>query len=127
MIITVDWDDAEQTILLIALTGTWDADDFRDGIEAIRRNLQEATHPVDLLVCVTDKALMNPPGWVIRIGRDALLGAPMNTGMLVITPNNTAILAFTEIGIQLLGNRYTGKLHTAATVDDARRLIRAHR
>ncbi len=127
MNITVDWDDAEHTILDVVLTGTWDEDGFRSGIEAIRHAIQEVTHPVDLLVYVADKSIMNPPGWVIRMGRDALLGAPMNTGILVIAPNRTPILAFIEVGIQLLGSRYSGKLLTAATVDDARRLILARR
>ncbi len=127
MIITFDWDDSEHTILYLGMQQDWDIDVSRRGIEEFKARVLEEPHRVDLIAHALDKTTMNPPAWLLPLGVHGILSAPPNTGVIVIVPDNTKLLALAHAGINILGAHYADRIFTAATLEDARQIIRKAR
>ncbi|MFN8448035.1 MAG: hypothetical protein U0521_05470 [Anaerolineae bacterium] len=123
MNIALDWHDPQHTLLHLRLEGRWDMNRSRVCIADFKQRVREVPHRVDLIAEAVDRDAMNPPVWVLRLGVHGIMSAPPNTGWIVIVPNNTMLLALVHAGLRVLGERYEGRIHSAATFDDAHQLI----
>ena len=127
MNISLDWYDPDRTLLYMRLEGSWEMGVSRGGIEEFKQRVREVPHRVDLIAQALDKNSMSPPVWALRLGIYGIVSAPPNTGFIVMVPNSLMMLALAHAGVRILGDGYAGRIHTAATFDDARRLIEASR
>lgn len=123
MDISLEWYNAERTILYLRLAGDWDIDESQRTIDAYKQRVREVPHPVDLIAEALDKTAMNPPVWVLRLGVNGIQTAPANAGLVIFVPNRTMLLALADAGIRLLGEHYRSRIFTASTFEQAHHLI----
>lgn len=117
------WHDSEHTILYMRYEGVWELDTAQSAANIYTQKLLEVPHEVDLIAHAADREAMKLPPWLLRVGTNAILSSPPNARMIVMVPNTTRILALTDAGIRVLGERYRGRLYTAATPEEAYQLL----
>lgn len=120
---SLDWYDTERTILYLSYEGVWEYEVAQRAVDEYMRKVREVSHLVDLIAHALDREAMHLPFWLLGLGVRSIKASPPNAGMIAMVPNTTRILALTDAGIRVLGARYRGRLHTAATLDEAYQLI----
>ncbi|MCC6802667.1 MAG: hypothetical protein IT319_07265 [Anaerolineae bacterium] len=118
-----EWHDPDHTIVYMRYESTWELDVAQRAVDIYTQKVLEVPHEVDLIAHAVGKEAMNLPLWLLRVGANAILASPPNARMIVLVPNTTRILALADAGIRVLGERYRGRLYTAATPDEAYQLL----
>ena len=120
MAVTVEWFNAEQTIIRYEFVGRWSWEELHDAIEQVQTMIGGVGHRVDIVIDLTQNRGI-PSGALAQM-RGGTMRANDNWGMGVFIGTGTFIKAllhtFTRV-YPKMGERYA----TADTLEDAHRLI----
>jgi len=118
MPMTVNWDDAEQTIIMATISDpmTWDA--FNDGVDEVIRLAESVPHRVDVIS--NAGATPMPPGSPLPHLRRAFQSLPRNVGLAVSVITNV----FARIMSLVVGQTYFGsRFKVVESLEAARETI----
>jgi hypothetical protein len=105
MPMTVDWDDAEHTLILATISDPTTWDDFNRGVDEIVRLAHTVPHRVDV-ICDAGPTPM-PPGSPLPYLKRAFQLMPKNVGVVVSPITNVfARTMSTIVGQAYFGSRY---------------------
>ena len=124
MPITVDWDDAAQTILVYTFTSPWNWIEYRTAINHAWALVDQVDHPTDT---ITDMSASGPlPQNLFQNIKNSVTGIPDSTQTVVLIGGGLLI----EVSISVLRRLYPAsisKFVTAQGMDEARQLIQQRR
>jgi hypothetical protein len=124
MAITVEWDDADKTILRNDYTGAWTWDEY---IEAGRQNnelVASVPHRVDIIANMRE-GTMPRGGSAIAISTRVIRSAPPNRGIIVVVIN-PLLKALVSV-FKKLDNDIGSITFAAESLDEARRVVARER
>ncbi len=124
MTITVEWDDAEQTILRNDYSGSWTWEEY---IEAGRQNnalIAAMPHRVDIIANMRE-GTMPRGGSAIAISTRVIRSAPPNRGIIVVVIN-PLLKALVSV-FKKLDNNLGSITFAADSMDEARRVVARER
>lgn len=85
--ITLEWDNAEKTILRYTFQGNWNWDDYLEYLAIGRKMMAEVEHEVSILNDMRQMTQL-PPNFV-NTARNVITSRPDNTGLAVFLTTNT--------------------------------------
>ena len=123
MPVTLEWFNADKTILLETFEGSWTLQDYYDLVDRAADRLATVEHPVHIIVEATRSATL--PAQMTSGMRYALRKLPPNQGIVVFVGAN----AFMRVLIGIAGKlspRMADSLYTAETLQQAEEMITRH-
>jgi hypothetical protein len=124
MSITVAWDDDAHTIIRYTFTSPWTWDEYRAAIDRAWELARAVDHPTDTITDMSRSHLW--PENLFRHIRRSVVEIPESTQTIVLVGAGK----FVELALEALRRVYGpqgSKFFTAATLDEARELIRRRR
>ncbi len=124
MPITVDWDDAEQTIIRYTFQSPWTWDEYQAAIDRAWELARSVDHPTDTITDMSHSRLM--PDNLFRNIKQSVVEIPDSTRTVVLIGGGM----FVSIALGVLRRVYRSnmeKFFIAGTLDEARALIRQRR
>jgi hypothetical protein len=122
MPIDVRWDDEAKTIVRLDFIAPVSWDMFQDAIDRAAKLAESVNYRVDVLSIPGEVPM--PPGSPVPQVQRAFKKLPRNVGFVVMLTSN----AFARTIVSTVGGMYIGKRFKAAeSIDEAYRLINAHR
>ncbi len=121
----VDWDDDAQQIIRYVFQPRWDWVDFFAAVSEARALMDSAPGNVGVIFDASDAPNINVPPNALTNFRNALNRSHEKNKLMVVVLNS----AFARIliaSVQKLGGERASLLQFAATVDEARQMIRTH-
>ncbi|MEO8607692.1 MAG: hypothetical protein ABI690_07430 [Chloroflexota bacterium] len=123
MPITVEWANAERTVLLYRVTEHWTWDDFHSANQTTHDLLVSIDHPVDL-ICDFSTSQTIPPRVLSNIGRALRQKRPGNVRQIVVV-GVTGLLRNLADVLRTLYPNATANIIDAHTIEHAFRLLSA--
>jgi hypothetical protein len=122
MTITVQWDNAEKSIVRYIYEGPWTLNDFNTAYLQARELMDTVDHKVHLIIDVTKSGLL--PSNVLARSQSVARRHHPNEGSVVIVGASTFIRSLLEIYQRVYSDLVApGKFHTAPNLEEARRLL----
>ena len=119
MTIKCDWENREQTILMLRVTGEWHNDTMDDIVRTYQQLTASVDHVVDTIIKV--QALNSPPCKIITATLSNLQALnPAKAGMMICV--NKSVVKRGAFSITQMLNKQSLH-HMVPTLDDAYRLI----
>ncbi|MBN1563024.1 MAG: hypothetical protein JXA10_04250 [Anaerolineae bacterium] len=119
MIFSVDWDDAERSVILCRVEGAWTWDDFTTLVQAAYRLAGTVDYWVNVII--EDVARVQiPPTDLVRQLRWVLAQRPRNMGLLILVGANTTLRATAHLISHMYPYGGVEVLRFANTVESAR-------
>jgi hypothetical protein len=118
--ITVDWYNADKTVLLQIYENTWKWEEYISSFEKIARLAGEASYPIGIIADVG--GIRHIPARAVTHGSWALRSLPSNVALSVVVTPSASTLALLKM-IQTI-TQYD-KIRLAATREEARVLLQA--
>lgn len=119
MPITVEWGNAEQSIIVIRYEGRWDVKDMHAGLDKVFDMLSTVHHTVDSIVDMT-QSKSSPTNLLAAAGR-VERKAP-NTGRTVIVAVNTYLKAIADIA-RYVAPKTVGRTYFVKTLEEAYQVL----
>jgi hypothetical protein len=119
--VEVRWDDDEQTLLRIDVTGRWKWDDVYKALEGIKPLIMSVSHTVNLISVMHQSSHL--PGNPLFHLNNFVRNAPPNLGMMIIVGASQYAAPFRPIAQKLYPN-VLRKVEFAATVEEAKELLK---
>ena len=123
MPITIEWANAERTVLLYCVVGQWTWDDFHAANELGEDLFASVDHPVDL-ICDFSTSQSIPPRVLSNIGRALRRKRPANLRQIVAV-GVTGLLHNLADVLRTLYPQATANVIDVHTLDHAYRLLSA--
>jgi hypothetical protein len=123
MPITVEWANAEHTLLLYRLVGEWTWDDFHGANQRSTDLILSVEHPVDVICDFTDSRSI-PPRVLSNIGK-ALRGKRAPNVRQIVAVGISGLLRNLADVLRTLYPKITSDIIDAHTMDHAYRLLSA--
>jgi hypothetical protein len=115
MPITVEWGNAEQSIVVIRYEGRWDGKDVHTALDQVFDMLSTVDHTVDFIVDMS-QSKSTPTNLLAAAGR-VERRAP-NTGRTVIVAVNTYLKAIADIA-RYVAPKTVGRTYFVKTLEEA--------
>jgi hypothetical protein len=119
MPITVEWGNAEQTIIVIRYEGRWDVKDVHAGLDKVFDMLGTVDHTVDSIVDMS-QSKSSPTNLLAAAGR-VERKAP-NTGRTVIVNVNTYLKAIADIA-RYVAPKTVGRTYFVKSLEEAYQVL----
>ena len=124
MMVRVDWDDTDHTILLYSLVHPWTWEELYEAVDMGIAKVTTVPHVVDVIVDFQNCHSL-PPKSLVQFYRVANLPTPQ-TNLIVIAGGGTLLLSLFNLFKLMVGG--TGsKYYWASDVDQAHSIITARR
>lgn len=122
MAITVQWEDAAQSIIRSESSGKWTWEEYHEAVEKVVMLANSVDHRVDLIINTLDGATA-PSGSSMPHYQRAQRIMPDNVRMNVIANTNTFGRVIINTFTRLNNGKGTLKVMAAGTLEEARALI----
>jgi hypothetical protein len=126
MSITVDWDNAEQTIIRQIYQRHWQWDEFFEAADQTRAMVKTVSHQVDIIADFLNSGPL-PLGPAMMNARRALSDLPSNWNSLVIVTANGFIRMTVLMFNSYFANTIGSKVYVVSSFSEAYHLISSFR
>jgi hypothetical protein len=120
------WDDEKHTIVRCDGAGKWTWEEYHATLDQIVEAVRQLDHRVDLMITRADGSTM-PPGSPMPHFQRAMRIMPRNVGLVVLINTNSFARALVSMFSRIFASRQHAQLLVAASMDEAREQIAAHR
>jgi hypothetical protein len=126
-VITLDWDDADQTIFLQRFIGSWTWAELFDTWDKTYQIMEDVPYDVDFILDFTEGAVL-PNHFFSNLRVASLLNAEARVGIRVVVGVSPMLERFWDVFSQAYESAAeTFNFEVAGTLDDARAAIAAYR
>lgn len=119
---TVEWDNADKTIIRVAYQPHWTWSDFYQANMQVAEMMKSVTQQVHVIADYTEAPSI-PLGGAITHARNVVKAYPANWGLLLIVTPNTLVVRLVSIFRRTFTRDMGAKTFSAATLEDAYKII----